>query len=217
MIVKGYGIELIRLKHSDIELVRNWRNSSQISQYMEFREYITIEMQEKWFQSIDTIFNNYFIISVKGNMIGLINGSQINWEKKETGNGGIFIWETNYLKTIIPLRASLLLTDMSIILGLERTYIKVLKDNIAAINYNISLGYELLPNQSTHYNQQYVLTKENYLSKTAKLKSTLQQKENSKINVIVDDPNHSVSQFLLRILLNLSEENKSKINLIVAQ
>ena len=181
MIVRGYDIELIRLKHADIELVRNWRNSVHISEHMEFREYITAEMQEKWFESIDTISNNYFIISVKGSKIGLINGSQINWNKKETGNGGIFIWEMDYLKTIIPLRASLLLTDMSLIMGLEKTYIKVMKSNLAAINYNLSLGYELLPNQENCDNQQYVLTKDNYFLKTKKIKSALLKNENSKI------------------------------------
>ena len=36
-----YGITLKRLTVDKIELVRNWRNDPKISQYMEFRDYIT--------------------------------------------------------------------------------------------------------------------------------------------------------------------------------
>jgi UDP-4-amino-4,6-dideoxy-N-acetyl-beta-L-altrosamine N-acetyltransferase len=216
MIVKGYGLELVRLKHEDIELVRNWRNSEHINRYMEYREHITAEMQEKWFISIDNIHNNYFIIIVNGTKIGVINGSQIDWGKMETGNGGIFIWDADYNKTLAPLRASLLLTDLSFILGLKKTYIKVLRDNPYAIIYNLNLGYQLLPDQEENYNQRYVLTKDSYFNKTKNLKHALLKSSSNEIIVIIDDPEHPSSKILTEKYNQLSEENKKAVSFIIA-
>ncbi len=217
MIIKGYGLELIRLKHEDIELVRNWRNSEHVTRYMEYREHITPEMQEKWFRSIDNIYNNYFVISVNGKKIGLINGSEINWEKNETGNGGIFIWDKDHSKSLDPLRASLLLTDFSFVLGFERTFIKVLKDNVNGVSYNINLGYELLPGQDNIYNQRYVLTKENYLSKTKKLKEMLLKFSPDEISVIIDDPEHPSSEMILKKYEALDTKDKKAVSFIISK
>ena len=49
MKLEKYGICLEKLTHDKIELVRRWRNHPKIRRYMEFREEITPEMQEKWF------------------------------------------------------------------------------------------------------------------------------------------------------------------------
>ncbi len=213
MIISGYGIQLIRLTHKDIETVRNWRNSSQINRFMEYREYITQEMQEKWFASIDNVDNNYFLISYKGEQIGLINGSQTDWNAKETRSGGIFIAKEEYLKTLIPLRASLLLTDLSFIVGIERTFIKVLKDNPVAISYNLNLGYELLPGQENQYNQQYVITEDSYAVKITKLKKLLTKGVDEKIMFIIDDPESEVSHFFAERIRNTPEKYKNKIEL----
>jgi hypothetical protein len=58
MFFEKYGVKLERLTADKIELVRNWRNDPKISQYMEFRDHITAEMQKKWFASVDNE-NNY--------------------------------------------------------------------------------------------------------------------------------------------------------------
>ncbi len=60
MIIKGFAVTLSRLTIDDIELVRQWRNSETVRQFMEFREEITPEMQIKWFKSIDNEINNYY-------------------------------------------------------------------------------------------------------------------------------------------------------------
>ena len=43
------NVVLRRVENKDIEMIRNWRNDPKISQYMSFRDYITPEMQKKWF------------------------------------------------------------------------------------------------------------------------------------------------------------------------
>ena len=88
MKLEKYGIILKRLTYDKIELVRNWRNDPKISQYMEFRDYITLEMQEKWFQKINNDNNFFFIIEYEGKEIGIANIKDIEYKEK-TGEAGI--------------------------------------------------------------------------------------------------------------------------------
>jgi RimJ/RimL family protein N-acetyltransferase len=215
MIITGFGIVLERLQRKDIELVRQHRNSAVISQFMEFRKEISKEEQEKWFASIDNKFNNYFLIKHKGEHVGLINGADIDWEKKETGNGGIFIWKEDLLETHVPLAASMLLTEISFLLGLERTYIKVMRDNTRAIAYNLNLGYEILPGQEAVENQKYVLTKENYFSKAARFRNPFVKMHGENFTILIDHPEHEAEQNIREVYAVTSEENKTRLKLEV--
>lgn len=214
MILRGYGVELIRLRHEDIELVREHRNSPAIQSRMEFREYITPEMQEEWFASLDATHSHYYIVVHEGRKKGLVNGAKLDWEKRETHSGGIFMWDETGGPQV-PLGASLLLTDLSFILGLERTYIKVLRDNHTAINYNLQLGYELLPDQEHVNNREYVLTEAKYAAKTAKIKSLLQRLHGPRITVVFDDLHTSATQLLLEKTLAVPEEHRTHIDLVI--
>jgi RimJ/RimL family protein N-acetyltransferase len=211
MILRGYGTELIRLRHEHIELVRRHRNSQRISQYMEYRETISPEMQETWFRSIDNHFNNYFLIRKNDEFIGLINGAQIDWEKKETRSGGIFIWDESFWQTPEPLKASLLLTDISFLLGLERTYIRVLRTNPRAIRFNLQLGYELLPGQDEVENQEYVLSRENYYRHTARLRELMRGKSSEPFLCIIDHPENDSEKFILEFYSGLPAENRQQL------
>ncbi len=208
MIISGYGIVLRRLTIEDIELVRQHRNSERIQQYMEYRQEITAEQQLTWFNSINNIHNNYFVIEHQGKKVGLIYGADINWETKTTGNGGIFIWDATYWETATPTASSFLLTDTSILLGLEKTYIKVLSTNQRAIEFNKSLGYQLLPNQDGILNQQYVLNIEDY----KKVRSTLRQRlfkpsDYATLTINFNDTD-SIDQFYVELIAKQPEENK---------
>jgi len=173
MILEKYGVILKRLTHDKIEMVRNWRNDPKISKYMEFREYITPEMQEEWFQRINNDNNFFFIIEHAGKEIGLVNAKDIDYEQK-TVEGGIFIYDDDYLNSDIPFRASLCSSDFAFeTLNLERVIIHVLSDNKRAIKYNLMLGFERQPNQENIHNQLYFMTKENYLKKRALIKRLL--------------------------------------------
>ncbi len=156
-----------RLTHGDIELVRKWRNSPEINQFMEYREYITPEMQEKWFNSVNNKYNLYFIIEYKGDKIGLINGKDINWDESSMETG-IFIWDTRYLNTPIPLLAVLIFGELGIMTFELKAYAHILKTNERAIRYNTLMGFKLCEGQENLDNQLYVMTKESY-SKKARL------------------------------------------------
>jgi RimJ/RimL family protein N-acetyltransferase len=197
MYLLGYGVKLSRLQEKDIELVRYWRNSETIRQYMEYRGEITPEDQIKWFKSINNIYNNYFIIEVNNNKIGLIYGANIDWGKLETGNGGIFIWDPKHWNTKNSLGATLLLNDTSQLLGLKRTYIKVLQTNKNAIHFNKSLGFKIMNNQDNVLNQRYILENKHYIYSRNKLRSKIfDSSEYDPIHIFFES-NSPVNQFLL--------------------
>ena len=162
MQLSKYGITLHRLREEDIETIRQWRNSPQINQFMEYRGNISPEMQRDWFKSVDNVDNFYFIIEYQGKKIGLINSSHIDWETVSS-EGGIFLWDEQYYDTFVPVWASLCLLETTyFILGAGKSVIKTLKDNERAKKLNVHLGYELQPGQEEVYNQIYMLTAESF-------------------------------------------------------
>ena len=47
LILKQYGVTLTRIQEKDIELIRYWRNQSDIVNFMEYKNYIFPEAQKK--------------------------------------------------------------------------------------------------------------------------------------------------------------------------
>jgi UDP-4-amino-4,6-dideoxy-N-acetyl-beta-L-altrosamine N-acetyltransferase len=215
MVLRGFGITLTRLRHEHIELVRVHRNSAQVARFMEHREPITPEAQETWFRSINNELNNYYLIGFREKFVGLIYGAEVDWEKKETGNGGIFVWDEATLATPIPLAASLMLTDLSFLLGLERTYIKVLRDNTNAVTFNRNLGYVLLPGQEEVENQRYVLTSENYFEKADRFRAPLIRQYGDVFEGTFD-PGDRSSQHILRLYPTLPAESRRRLQIVPA-
>lgn len=137
-----YSVTLKRLTEDKIELVRQWRNDPKISQYMEYREHITAEMQKKWFAKVNNDQNYYFIICYKDREIGLTNVKNVDRDKG-TGEGGIFIYEDSYLNTDVPFRVIFALNDFCFEeLKLESMVAHIMSDNKRAIDFNVLLGYK---------------------------------------------------------------------------
>lgn len=168
MIIEQYGIRLKRVEFNDIELIRRWRNDPTIRKVMEYKKRISKEMQQEWFQSINTPFNYYFLIMVGDEPIGVLNCKNINLEEGY-GEGGIFVWKHN-AGEYTPVFASLCFlnvafTELDIF---NKSFIKVHKENKKAIVFNRSLGYVLVPGQQSRDFQYYVLTREDYKKKSQK-------------------------------------------------
>jgi RimJ/RimL family protein N-acetyltransferase len=191
----GYGIELKRITIEDTEMIRQWRNSEFVKKHMEYREEITPEMQLRWFHSIDTIQHNYCLIRYHNDYVGVIHGSDIDWNNGITHNGGIFMKQEAYTLTDIPLRASFLMTDLSFALGTKRTIIKVLNSNQRALFYNKSMGYQLIAQNELYSN--FELTEENYLRSAEKLKALLLPEEEREIVLIIDRPEHEIEKNII--------------------
>ena len=162
-VIRKYGLELTRLRHDKIELVRTWRNDRSISQYMEYREYISPEAQELWFSRIDNDENYYFIITLQNEDIGLINIKDVDHSSK-CGESGIFIWDERYLNSDVSFRATFALFDFAFDdLKLNRIISHVLSDNKRAIQFNKLMGFKILSGQDNVYNQEYNLDISDYI------------------------------------------------------
>ncbi|NQV03448.1 MAG: GNAT family N-acetyltransferase [Bacteroidia bacterium] len=168
-----FDITIVHLKEEDIELVRQWRNSPQIAERMEFREYITPEMQKVWFKSISNLNNLYFVIIYHEEKIGVINVKNVDWKNRQL-ESGIFIPDEKFWGTFVPSIVSIMLTQMFFrIFGWDHYYAHIMKTNERAIKYNKSLGYELCEGEEENENQLYILKRENFEKRSEKLVKAL--------------------------------------------
>lgn len=170
LILKQYDVRLIRLQKEDLELVRSWRNSAHIQNKMIYRDYVTEEMQQAWYKTINNPSNYYFIIEFNSTKVGLINAKNFD-DRQGFGEGGIFIGNPEYEHSFAAVYASLCLLNFVFYMldGINKSRIRILKSNYRAIQYNKLLGYEWIEDTSDGLNEIYELTKENYLIKGLRL------------------------------------------------
>lgn len=162
LVIENFGVRLKRLTEDKIELIRYWRNNPKISQYMEFRDYITEDMQKAWFKKINNDKNYFFIIEVHEKEIGLVDLKDIDNEKS-TGESGIFLWNDFFLGKQISYRSLLLLHDFAFdTLHLHYLLSHILNDNIRSQKCYQSLGFVLEENQDRLSIQRYILNKERH-------------------------------------------------------
>jgi len=172
MIIKAFDISFVRLKHEHIEELRQWRNSGKIRSRMEYREYISPAMQEKWFKEVDNISTYlYFVIFYKEKSIGIVHAK--DWSGN-TSDGGMFFWDDEFVNSHLPVLTSITFTDIHFYLWHNtEAYCRMLKNNKQAINFNTSFGYKLCPGQEANENQLYKLIFEDYEMKAPPIRSML--------------------------------------------
>jgi len=145
--VEAYGVVLTRLTEADLEMVRQWRTSPEINQFMLFQEQITPDMQRQWFASLDPQRDLHFIIHQDGAPCGLSDLKRIDWEAG-TNVGGIFV-TPYYWNTDLPMRVTFAAADFAFYdLGLDATLCSVRKSNARAVRFNLSVGYRILNDES---------------------------------------------------------------------
>lgn len=167
--IEGYEVRLVPMTEEKIEKIRQWRNDSKISRYMEHQAYITPEMQQKWFESVCTPNSYYSIIEYEGKEIGLVNVKDIDYNEM-TAEGGLFIYNDFYLNSDVSFRVALCHNDFLFdSVKLRKVYIHILKNNKRAIEYNKIFGYILLDDQEDVENQGYVLNSKEIYYKQRKL------------------------------------------------
>ena len=166
------GVTLKRLKEQDLEMLRTWRNDPKISRVMFFQEYITRDMQLKWFNSLSE-FDYYFVIETANKPVGLIH---LNIDEKDEHSAfvGLFIHDDSYWGTQVPVYSSLALLNFAFKeLDLKQVLAKVRKDNSAAIRYNQSLGFSAIQEECQ------VLTKNDFFRRTQSLYDRLKKEKPS--------------------------------------
>ena len=153
-------------------LVRKWRNNERVSQYMDFKEQISIEQQKKWFEEIKKSDDFYFTINLHSEPIGLIHLNRID-DEEGSAYAGLFIGSENFEGTGIAFQASILILDFAFNeLELVDVFAKVHCLNSAAIDYNKTLGF-CADGEETPGFLRLKLEKQNYLDKRALLETLL--------------------------------------------
>ena len=72
-------IKVRDIKADDLEMIRNWRNSKEVSQYMYTEDFITPEQQQRWFEKISNERNSqYWIIEYSDKPHGLVSITEIS-------------------------------------------------------------------------------------------------------------------------------------------
>jgi RimJ/RimL family protein N-acetyltransferase len=140
---------------------------------MVFRDYITEEMQQRWFASINNRFNFYSVIHYAGEAIGLSHTKNVDWDAM-SGEGGMMIWSKPHQNSVVPFRAALAGTDwMFGEFGLRTIIGRVLKTNKRALRYDRALGYVFEPDDPNSQTLVGRLTPESYERATAALRRVL--------------------------------------------
>ncbi|MCX6280070.1 MAG: GNAT family N-acetyltransferase [Bacteroidetes bacterium] len=173
MIYTRFGVSFHILKENDLEMVRQWRNDPVVANNYEFREYITPEMQQTWFRTVNNINNLYTVIEYRNEKIGVINIKNIDWDKREC-EGGIFLPDPKHHNTGLPAIISYITTEIIfVIFDWNRGFAHVLKENKSVQQFVKMLGYELAPGQEDINNQKWTITRESFEKKTRKLSKAI--------------------------------------------
>lgn len=140
-----YGIKLVGITSDDLEMVRHWRNSPQISQHMLDQRYISAEQQQTWFQGLQGDSSRaYWVAYFKDQPIGVGSLLAIDHEKGSC-EPSIYVYPEQYRSNIVPFFVAFALNDMAFFeLGLNRLDAIVLSNNSAALRFNIKCGYQQL-------------------------------------------------------------------------
>jgi len=153
-------------KHN-LETVRQWRNLDIVRLAMIYREPITPEKQQEWFQTIQNIHNIYFVSHYNGEAIGVNNLKNICYEKN-IAEGGVFVGNEKYLHSEMAVVAAFYLSYFAFhALGLNTIYAKVVAENTRAESYSNDLGFTLIKTESNI--QWWQMTKEDFQKKSPKI------------------------------------------------
>jgi len=166
-----YNIRLKKILKSDVELIRSWRNSDYVKQFMVFQDFIPHQMLEEWYLKVDKDYNFYFIILNQNIPIGLANIKDINTELR-TGKWGIFLSSPKFLNSGLGIKSTFLLLDFAFEeLQLCSLYSTTLTINLQARNFGKKIGVKVLENDNNVIKG--ILYKVDYLNKSKNLKESL--------------------------------------------
>ena len=168
MTLKGFNITLTPLEHQDIQMVREWRNSDEVKRYALNQEDITQEQQESWFISLQKKDDEYFVIHIQDEPVGLI------WFNKcdESVETGFYLYDTTKQNSLTPYKIVTLFHDYLFNQkGFKTLSCKIMHDNPRAVRFNLSLGYK---EQESHQQyKRYTLGYEDYKKTDAKISKLL--------------------------------------------
>jgi UDP-4-amino-4,6-dideoxy-N-acetyl-beta-L-altrosamine N-acetyltransferase len=141
-----------KLSHSNIELLRNWRNQDFVLEQMEYQELISKEEQERWFENVKNNSSfEYYIFGIENEAVGLVHLGEINKITK-SATVGLFIGNASYIGTGIAFEASNFIIKRAFDeLAIETLFAKVKSTNNPALQYNSFLGFKFLKKENEEF------------------------------------------------------------------
>lgn len=147
----GYQISLKSLQENDLETLRIWRNSPEISRFMVTQEKISSKQQQVWFERQKKLTTQkHFSVFYKNQLIGSANVKTVQSQDDcdlttaEVLETGLYIGAEKYRANLLAFAPSLLLNDFCFNqLGTKILVAHVHPDNSSAIQYNLKLGYQI--------------------------------------------------------------------------
>jgi len=140
MRVRKFGVELNSLREEDVAAVFHWRMDPEIVRFMVHQDPITWEEHRAWFEGLN-VHSQYLMIQWQGRKIGVFNIKNIDLEKR-SGEAGIFIGDSDFRKTYVPMLTILGMMDICFSsLGFHFLEARVRKDNAEIMQMNLDLGY----------------------------------------------------------------------------
>lgn len=143
--ISGVSVDLKKMDENDIELVRQWRNSRDVSVHMISQSIISKEQQIRWFESVNYSDSQiYFVIQSKiGDKLGVVNFSKID-PVNGTAEPGLYIGVTSERNSFYGMEAYYLLLKYGFEeLKFQKLYGTTLASNLTALKMNRSFGYKI--------------------------------------------------------------------------
>ena len=144
----AFNVVLKPLQSKDLEQLREWRNSPEVSSQMLDQTEITAKQQQQWFQRICIDRSQMqFVIYYKNHPVGACNlksPTTSTLAESDCLDTGFYLGDAKYRGTILAFFAALALNQYCF----EQLIVKSLKarvkaSNSAALRFNHQLGYRV--------------------------------------------------------------------------
>jgi len=138
-------VQFTEIITEDLEIIRNWRNSKEVSQFMYTDQYINKEDQLSWFSKISKETDcKYWLIKYNNIKIGLINITDIDL-KLRTCSWAFYIGDAAYRDLGIGVKAEFELIEMVFFkLDLDVLFCEVVSTNFNVLNLHKKFGFREL-------------------------------------------------------------------------
>lgn len=169
-----YGVRLRTLETDNSELVRVWRQSPHVADYLFPIKPISQEDQINWFNAIPS-HHYYFVIfdplSKFDRPVGLVSIKKDSLNS-DIAEGGLFIGESSAQNSMVGFQAILAYCDIAFnCKNIDKLYAWIYPQNRRAIRANIAVGFERSDSTNEYGAQLFTLTRDKFGSSIDKYKN----------------------------------------------
>ena len=145
--IAAFNVQLKPLRAEDLDQLRLWRNSPEVSSQMLDQTEISPERQKLWFERVSSDRRQMqFVIYYKNQQVGACNlksPTALTVAECDSLETGFYLGEAKYRGTILAFFAALALNQYAFEqLGIKLLKAQVKSSNSAALRFNQQLGYQ---------------------------------------------------------------------------